>query len=1348
MKRSLFILVASIIALINMSTAEGQEGRRVKVVPGAGQGYTRIFPEGGEFRFDAAVGEVMFSQVAQDSFSVRIPGFYHMGIPGELSLPSLSVLFEAGRDAVTGFSIERLDSALYDPEALGLSGSPEHFREPARKSGNHIGEDGMEGAKHIPLGRPLLETVFEGKMRGVQISKLRFNPVHVDPESGQIKVYYNIRCTIHVKKGKRDKAGVGHVFSGIRSRIAMQDGYASKKAIMSDMPVTLVILSDTMFREPLRPLVSWKTMKGFRVVEGYRQDSAVGNTRESIKSWLKGLYEDPPEGIQAPSYLLIVGDVEQIPLSQSTGQITDLYYATYDGEGDYLPELFYGRISVNSKEQLDAVVEKILEYEQHRFPDPSFLEKSVLIAGVDGSYASTYGNGQINYAREQYLNEGNGVFSHAFLYPGSDTARQAILSLVSEGVGFVNYTGHGEADRWRDPAFLSDDVSGLQNMGRYPVMVGNGCRTNMFTVPECFAEALLRAPEKGALAYIGGTNDSYWDEDFYWAVGVGPVMVHPEYIEGAIGFYDRIFHTHGEDYPVWTPSLGEMVFGGNMAVQQSSSHRKKFYWEIYQLAGDPSLVPWFSPPAENEVVHPGVIPAGTGRVDVQCAPYSYLAISLDGILLDALHATGEGVATLSIPDTITAGELELVVTGDRHQPYRTQLPVGVPAGTYIDLLGYSLSGETVEPDGYINPGETFTLDLRIVNRGDAPLIADTLLLTCGTGQVEISDSLLPVAGLAAGDTLLLQNVFRIGTDNLAPDQEKVLLAMGLAGGDRKSFITTIVHAPRLVPGRIFWDDRPEGNGNGTAEAGEQLLVSWTLHNKGHFRTGAVNGVLIEPDPLLFSEIKFINSPVIPPGDSASLECRMELADPGKGLHWSGLISAGDQYGFVTGGFSFVMERHFEDFESGLAANFPFENDDIAPWQQDFETYSSPQSAVRSGMIPDLGSSSFSVSFQTTSADSLSFAFRVSSEKGWDFLKLYAEDTLVARWSGETDWDRYSFPVGAGSHRIRWVYQKDQSSRRGEDAAWIDDIAFPQSAFRSGDLALTAISSPVSGPWLSELEQVELRIRNTSPDTIFGCGVDVRVDGIQVATEIVPRTILPEEEFVLVPEGVADMSALGHYLLEATITSDSGYAGNNRIRKLVEHYLYPDLALSLDRLEEQPGHMVHARCLIENLGNTSLDSIPYELWQNDRLYGTGFLTLQIDPAWQEAVDFLLADSMDNLVPGIHSFRIKLAVSDSVPENNIIEGAFSWQATGTSLKGGKERWKVYPNPARSGFIVRLAEPASKVFRFELCTMEGRVVASFLMEKGADRLFIPAGRYGPGQYILRRNGNGQAVKQVILH
>jgi subtilisin family serine protease len=76
---------------------------------------------------------------------------------------------------------------------------------------------------------------------------------------------------------------------------------------------------------------------------------------------------------------------------------------------------------------------------------------------------------------------------------------------------------------------------------------------------------------------------------------------------------------------------------------------------------------------------------------------------------------------------------------------------------------------------------------------------------------------------------------------------------------------------------------------------------------------------------------------------------------------------------------------------------------------------------------------------------VSFARKVSSESGQDFLHFYIDDQLQGSWSGEVPWGMVSFPIGAGTHTLKWVYAKSASGSAGSDSAWLDSVNLPWAA---------------------------------------------------------------------------------------------------------------------------------------------------------------------------------------------------------------------------------------------------------------------------------------------------------------
>ena len=65
-----------------------------------------------------------------------------------------------------------------------------------------------------------------------------------------------------------------------------------------------------------------------------------------------------------------------------------------------------------------------------------------------------------------------------------------------------------------------------------------------------------------------------------------------------MGAYDGLFHDHPSeaDMGQWYVTNDALVFCGNLAVTESGSSRIAYYWNIYNLLGDPSLTTYLGAP--------------------------------------------------------------------------------------------------------------------------------------------------------------------------------------------------------------------------------------------------------------------------------------------------------------------------------------------------------------------------------------------------------------------------------------------------------------------------------------------------------------------------------------------------------------------------------------------------------------------------------------------------------------------------------------------------------------------------------------------------------------------------------
>jgi hypothetical protein len=103
------------------------------------------------------------------------------------------------------------------------------------------------------------------------------------------------------------------------------------------------------------------------------------------------------------------------------------------------------------------------------------------------------------------------------------------------------------------------------------------------------------------------------------------------------------------------------------------------------------------------------------------------------------------------------------------------------------------------------------------------------------------------------------------------------------------------------------------------------------------------------------------------------------------------------------------------------------------------TYSSDgRDSARSGAIGDLAETSMST--QVSGPCKVVFYWAVSSETGFDFLHFLIDDVSQASVSGETGWVRKAFVLGPGTHNLTWSYRKDNFTKAGLDAGFVDRFA--------------------------------------------------------------------------------------------------------------------------------------------------------------------------------------------------------------------------------------------------------------------------------------------------------------------
>ncbi len=799
--------------------------------------------------FTATLSTIQFRDISTSKGNFTeffVSGFGFANVAGDPKLPVYKKLIEVPQGADYTVIIQNQSYREYDLSAFGITQKLIPAQLPVSKN--------ITDPSTIPflyneatylqnkwLGEPLVSVSYVGVERSVTLARIEVSPVQYNPVTNRIRVYENLGVTIQFNHAdvsttiQHKKDTWSPYFNNLYSQLPNYQ--STPDALITGSPVTYVIVSAPVFHDALQPLIQWKKKKGFKVIEGYTNDPAVGTTTASIKSWLTNLYDTPPVGFEKPSFVLFVGDVAQIPAFTTNGHPSDLYYCDYTN--DNIPEVFYGRFSAINLTQLQPYIDKTLEYEKYTMPSDAFLGEVTMVAGADASHQLTWGNGQINYGTTYYFNSAHNLLSHTYLQPepSGGNYSQLIRGDVSNGVGYANYTAHGSEDGWADPQFSISQIAPLQNAHKYCLMVGNCCLTSKYNVT-CFAEEITRAAGKGALGYIGCSDYSYWDEDYFWGVGFKSVVSNPVYNPQHLGSYDVTFHDQGIGTDQWFVTQGQMVSGGNLAVEESNSGMKLYYWEAYNLMGDPSVSIYFSVPPAVAATYPASTLIGTTNLQVVTEPYAYVALTLaDTVLLAAKCADITGIVDLNFPPLQTTDTVSIVVTKQNRKPHLGFINVIPATGPYVVLKSFVVNDSASGNHNHLADfGENVGLDLTIKNIGVMNSNSISGIITTSDTNVTVFVNSVCFGPVVAGATLTSTNAFDIHIKNNVSDQHPVNFILTISDGTNTwtSPLKLILNAPVISIGSItVMDPLPGGNNNGILDPGESATLKITTGNTGH-----------------------------------------------------------------------------------------------------------------------------------------------------------------------------------------------------------------------------------------------------------------------------------------------------------------------------------------------------------------------------------------------------------------------------------------------------------------------------------------------------------------------------------
>jgi hypothetical protein len=1151
--------------------ASGQTGKNYKFHLDGNVEKSEVTTSDQTIIINYSISEINIESLTNSSgsfYRAVIPGHIPSSVPGKPEVPVFSRLIAVPEGSGFKVKISEVRFTRIKPSSKKIKG----FLFPAQESETkgfqqnrtRFAIDKSSYASRDILLSDTVRIESLGILRNNKLANLYITPVRYNPHTNTMEVITSMKIEITFSQSanivSKSLSGQSKLFNQTIDKGVLNFNTGQVIPGYSDQPVKMVIITDTAFRKQLAPFIKWKTQKGFKIRVLYKGTGLDGNDYKQLKETLTTIYKTSSVNDPPPEYLLIIGDVKRIPYygSGETGNITDMYYGEFDGNGDYIPEMYIGRIPVADTSELKTALNKIIQYEKFQFSDTTtFYTRAIASAGYDAAYSS-YMNGQIKYLTTNYLTPANNIKEYHFSYPQSYTSKDSIVKLINKGVSFINYTGHGDAQGWLHVNIKTPDISLLNNKNKYPFIISNACGTAQFNTATSFGNRMVLTDEKGAIGFIGCSNDSYWDEDFYWAVGPGIISSEPTYDGKGLGALDRLFHTHGETPSDWYFTMGQINYAGNLAVSASNSQRKKYYWETYNLIGDPSVIPILGKPGTFNVSLPDTLPNGIKSLSLKVDPFAYVAISHFDTLWAASHSSRSGAVVLGLPGKSNDSCL-VVITGQNKVPLIKTIHFSKVSKEFINLSASSINDSQGNNNNMADYRESIFLKLAISNLGLTDAQNLYAKISSSSDLVTITKDSAFIGTLTAGSEKILADDLGLKIADNVPDMGVVTINLLLKdqAAEKHYSIDIIVHSPELQILNSVIDDKLTGNGNNLPDPGETFSLIFKIRNQGTSDISGQFSISSTDNDISIVEPS-VKSGVLKFGAVTDIPILVKLspsAVDGTLITVTSLLEC-DPY-IEKKEFSFKVGKIRESFEASSFNIFPWINVSPVPWTITSTSSFDGLLSARSGPITNSSSTSLVMKTIYSKADSVRFFYKVSSEVNYDFFVFKLNGIEVLKKSGEIGWTKKSVPVREGLNIIEWKYEKDGSQYTGSDCAWIDLIDFTGSAslkYIQKDLQLARIITPIQKDRFGQ-GTVAVKVLNTGKDTLNTLNLAYEINNRSHAVkETFQSRIAPMGDSVTLSfRTKTDLSKLGKYdLVVYGFNNNDDYPFNDTLRVAINN----------------------------------------------------------------------------------------------------------------------------------------------------------------------------------------------------
>jgi hypothetical protein len=561
------------------------------------------------------------------------------------------------------------------PVKIGLSDRKVDFVEPDKKT----------YTSSQPYPSKLVEFAYQTDLAGQSMAVIQLYPLQYVPSEKRLTLYTSITFVIEGISGyecgdylspniseKGRKTYLGMIKDMVQNPEGVQLNAAFKMStsmVPPGGPFDHVIITSTSYASYFQPLVDWHSQKGVKdtvITTSWIYSNYSGSSnQEKIRSFIIDAHSS-----WGTTYFLLGGENETVPFEFRTyyqeNTPSDQYYSDYDG--DWIHEVFVGRVTVGNTSQINTFINKVLKYEKD--PPRTAYPLDVLLIGMDLD-PSTHAE----FLKDAIDNSIPFQFNMTKVYDShASNHRTAVISALNAGQNLVNHADHsyitvmGTGDRNHGWRIYSSDVDALTNNDQLSVVVSLGCDPNRMDANDCIAEHfVIYNPYQAGVAFTGNTRSG-------WGY-VG----NPFALSGKLDseWWKGLFERNKYD-------LGQTLVDSkhNFSTSGGDANLKRHCEWTFNLLGEPEMPIWTDEPDSFAVTCPSVTPGGgasfpvhiedsTSHASVESA---YVCLWKEGEVYLTGYTNAGGDITFN-PSPSTSGNMYVTVTKHNYIPYQQEIDI-------------------------------------------------------------------------------------------------------------------------------------------------------------------------------------------------------------------------------------------------------------------------------------------------------------------------------------------------------------------------------------------------------------------------------------------------------------------------------------------------------------------------------------------------------------------------------------------------------------------------------------------------------------------------------------------------